>query len=303
MGNNRRALLADRIYLRHVALLFILAVIWSSSFTTIKVAVETIPPLTLVAVRMVVAGVLLYMVLRLRGLRLPPLGRQWWSFFLLGLTGNAFPFFLISWGETGIDSGAAAILMAVMPLVTLGLAHFFTESDRMTVVKFAGMAIGFGGVVLLVGPDALTRMGDKTIFELSVAGGAVFYAITAVLTRRLPSGGDPLQRGTAVTLCAVVQMVPISLLMDAPWLLAPSTPAVLSAIYLGVFPTGVAAILYFHLIAERGTTFFSVINYIIPCLGVVWGVAFLGEGLPVQALIALGVILCGVFVANLPSRR
>ena len=295
--------MADRIYLRHVALLFILAVIWSSSFTTIKVAVETIPPLTLVAVRMVVAGVLLYMVLRLRGLRLPPLGRQWWSFFLLGLTGNAFPFFLISWGETGIDSGAAAILMAVMPLVTLGLAHFFTESDRMTVVKFAGMAIGFGGVVLLVGPDALTRMGDKTIFELSVAGGAVFYAITAVLTRRLPSGGDPLQRGTAVTLCAVVQMVPISLLMDAPWLLAPSTPAVLSAIYLGVFPTGVAAILYFHLIAERGTTFFSVINYIIPCLGVVWGVAFLGEGLPVQALIALGVILCGVFVANLPSRR
>ena len=106
----------DRPSLRHMILLLALAVVWSSAFTTIKVAVESIPPLTLVATRMVVAGILLYVVLRLRGLRLPAMGREWAPFFLLGLTGNAIPFFLISWGEVGIDSGSAAILMAVMPL-------------------------------------------------------------------------------------------------------------------------------------------------------------------------------------------
>jgi len=293
----------DRPPLRHVMLLLLLAVIWSSAFTTIKVAVGTIPPLTLVAARMVIAGILLYAVLRLRGLQLPPRGGQWGAFFLLGLTGNAIPFFLISWGEVGIDSGPAAILMAVMPLVTLGLAHFFTESDRMTPMKFLGMVIGFGGIVVLVGPDALTHLGEKAIFEFSVAGGAVFYAITAVLTRRLPSGGDPLQRGTAVTLCAAVQMVPISLMMDAPWALTPTTPSLLAALYLGVFPTAAAMVIYFYLIAERGTTFFALINYIIPCLGVVWGVMFLGEALALTALIALGIILSGVFVANLSFGR
>ncbi len=292
--------MADRPFLRHVAWLFVLAVIWSSSFTTIKVAVESIPPITLVAARMVVAVVMLYAVLRLRGMALPPLGSQWGAFFVLGLTGNSIPFFLISWGEVGIDSGPAAIMMAVMPLITLGLAHFFTDTDRMTVVKFLGMVIGFGGIIVLIGPGALSHLGEKAVFELAVAGGAVFYAITAVLTRRLPSGGNPLQRSTAVMICASLQMVPVSLAMDAPWMLSPSGASLISAIYLGVFPTGLAAIIYFHLIEERGTTFFSVINYIIPCLGVIWGVMFLGEALSLQALLALGIILLGVFIANFP---
>lgn len=295
--------MADRPSFNQVLLLLLLAVIWSSSFTTIKVAVETIPAVTLVFARLLIAGILLYAVLRLKGLRLPKMGREWVAFFLLGLTSNAIPFFLISWGEVGIDSGKAAILMAVMPLVTVGLAHFFTETDRMTIMKLLGLTIGFGGIILLVGPDALARLGGKTIFELSVAGGAVFYAISAVLTRRLPAGGDPLQRGTAVTLCAALQMAPISLLIDAPWALTPSVPSLLSAIYLGVFPTGLAVIIYFYLIAERGTTFFALINYIIPCLGVLWGVIFLGEALAVQALIALGIILSGVFIANLSFGR
>ncbi len=295
--------MADRPSLRHVILLLLLAIIWSSAFTTIKVAVSTIPPLTLVAARMVVAIILLYAVLRLKGMRLPTMGREWTAFFLLGLTSNAIPFFLISWGEVGIDSGKAAILMAIMPLMTVGLAHFFTESDRMTLTKFLGLVIGFSGIVVLVGPGALAHLGERTIFELAVAGGAIFYAISAVLARRLPSGGDPLQRGTAVTLCAAVQMVPVSLIMDAPWALSPSAPSFISALYLGIFPTGIGAIIYFHLIAERGTTFFALINYIIPCLGVVWGVTFLGEVLTVQALTALGIILGGVFVANLSFGR
>lgn len=295
--------MSDRPYLTHVLLLLFMAVMWSSAFTTIKVAVETIPPLTMVAARMVIAGIFLYAVLRIRGLRMPPLGRPWRAYFLLGLTGNCIPFFLISWGEVGIDSGTAAILMAVMPLVTVGLAHFFTESDRMTLTRFIGLLIGFGGIIVLVGPDALSHLGDKTIFELSVAGGAVFYAITAVLTRRLPAGGDPLERSMAVTLCAAVQMVPVSLIMDAPWSLSPSMPSLLSTVYLGVIPTGLAAIIYFHLIAERGTTFFALINYIIPCLGVVWGVTFLEESVTVQALMALGIILLGVFIANFSLKR
>ncbi len=293
--------MADRVFLGHVALFLLLAVIWSSSFTAIKIAVHEIPPVTLVAVRLIVAGILLYAVLRIKGLRLPPMGREWGALFLLGLTSNTIPFFLISWGEVGVDSGVAAILMAVMPLVTVGLAHFFTQSDKMTPVKLIGLTVGFSGIVILVGPDALTQLGGHAVYELSVAGGAVFYAISAVLTRRLPAGGDPLQRGTAVTLCAVAQMLPLSLLMDAPWTLAPSLSSFYASLYLGVFPTAVAALIYFRLIQDRGTTFFASVNYIIPCLGVLWGFLFLDEALSLQALGALGVILSGVFITNLKT--
>lgn len=251
---------------------------------------------------MVIAGILLYAVLRLRGLRLPPWKQGWFAFFVLGATGNAIPFFLISWGEIGIDSGKAAILMAVMPLATIALAHFFTDSDRMTPMKVLGMTVGFAGIIVLVGPAVLSSLGGQAIFELAVAGGALFYAITAVLTRRLPTGGDPLQRSTAVTLCAAVQIVPLSLIFDAPWQLTPSTPSLLSALYLGIFPTGLAAIIYFHIIAERGTTFFALINYIIPALGVLWGVMFLGEAITLQSLAALAIILVGVFVANFSAK-
>jgi len=291
--------MADRTYLGHVALLVLLAAIWGSSFTGIKVAVATIPPLTLVAIRLIIAAILLYTVLRIRGIRLPKWDRQWGALFVLGLTSNTIPFFLISWGEVGIDSGAAAILMAVMPLVTVALAHFFTESDRMTVVKFVGLMIGFSGVIMLVGPEALTNLGGSAIYELSVAGGAIFYAVSAVLTRRLPSGGDPVQRGTAVTLCAVVQMVPLSLILDKPWLLNPSMASVNASIYLGVFPTAVAVLIYFHLIQERGTTFFAGINYMVPSMGVLLGVVFLGEQFMWESVIALSVILSGVFVTNM----
>lgn len=291
--------MADRSFLIHVVLLLALAVIWSSSFTAIKIAVHEVPPLTLVAIRLAIAGVFLYVILRLKGLSLPPIGWQWGPLFLLGLTSNTIPFFLISWGEIGVDSGVAAILMAVMPLVTVGLAHFFTESDKMTPIKLAGLLIGFSGIVILVGPDALSRLGGQVIYELSVAGGAIFYAISAVLTRRLPSGGDPFQRGTAVTLCAIVQMVPLSLFLDKPWILSPSLSSVYAAIYLGVFPTAIAVLIYFRLIQERGTTFFAGINYIIPCLGVLWGVLFLDEIVSLQALSALVIILSGVFVTNL----
>ena len=115
-----------------IALLLSLATLWSSSFAFIKVAVETIPPLSVAAGRLTLAAVLIVAAARLRGLRFPREQGLWPKFFAIGLFGNALPFTLISWGEVTIDSGLAAILMAVMPLATLVLAHLFTSDERPT---------------------------------------------------------------------------------------------------------------------------------------------------------------------------
>lgn len=278
-------------------LLMAMATIWSSSFAVIKVGIETLPPATLAAGRIVLAALVLYAFMRARGLRLPPLGPVWKKYFLLGLFGNGLPFLLINWGEQLIDSGLAAILMAVMPLATLVLTHLFTEDERMTVPKVLGVVAGFSGVAILMGADVLAGLGGHVLAQVAVAGGAVCYAIATTMALHLPR--RPVEeRSAAVMLGSVVFIVPISILFDQPWALAPSAASVAAGIYLGLFPTALATILYFIVISERGATFISFNNYIIPVLGVLWGVLFLGEAVTVRSGAALVLILSGIFIAT-----
>ena len=244
------------------------------------------------------AAVVLYAFIALKGQRLPRSGRMWTLFFLIGILGNGLPFTLIAWGEQRIDSGLAAILMAVMPLATLLLTHAFTEDERLTAPK----AVGFAGVVLLVGPEAFGGLGGTVWRQLAVAGGAVCYAVAATIARSLPPS-PPAVRGAAVMMCAAVQMIPLVLLVDAPWTLSPSLGSVAAVVYLGLLPTALATIIFFQLIAARGATFVALNNYLIPALGVIWGAAVLGERISFPAVGALAVILIGIGITNLRQPR
>ena len=283
--------------LRHLALLFLLALIWSSSFAAIKVGVETIPPLTLAAGRVVLAAVMLYGALRLQRQALPGGVRFWFFCFLLGVIGNGLPFALINWGEVRIDSGQAAILMAVMPLATIVMAHFLTAGDRMTPAKLIGVAIGFAGVVILVGPEAAKGLGGAIWRELAVAGGAFCYAMAVILARNAPPS-SLLARSVAVMIMASLVMTPAALAFEAPWELAPSPEGLMAAAYLGLFPTALATLIFFHLVQSRGASFMAFINYLIPVLGVGWGAATLGERVTVTEVMALLIILAGMAVAQ-----
>jgi len=286
---------------RHLALLFVLALIWGSSFLAIKIGVETIPPLTLAAGRVVFAAVLLWGVARMQGLTLPRGGRMWFYCFLIGIMGNGLPFTLINWGEEKIDSGLAAILMAVMPLMTVVLAHFFTVGDRMSPAKLLGVAFGFAGVIILVGPEALKGLGGDVWRQLATSGGAICYGIAAILTRNMPAA-PLLARSAGVMIAASIVMLPLSLAFDAPWALSPSTDALIAGAYLGLFPTAVATIILFHLLKSRSASFVAPINYLIPVFGVLWGIAVLGEQVSPRALAALSVILIGMAIAQYRPR-
>ena len=285
-----------------IALLLSLATLWSSSFGFIKVAVETIPPFSVAAGRLLLAAVLIVSVARLRGLRFPAEKGLWPKFFAVGLFGNALPFTLISWGEVTIDSGLAAILMAVMPLATLVLAHFFTSDERMNPARILGVALGFGGVLTLIGPAALAGLGDEAIRQTAVACGAVCYAIATVIARRLPRMPLLLSGAGALT-TSVLWSLPMSLLFDRPWELAPSAESIGSVVVLGLFPTALAVLLYFALLQRTGATFIALNNYLIPSLGVIWGILFLGESLSPRATLALGVILAGIAVTRIGMRQ
>ncbi|MHA1108654.1 MAG: DMT family transporter, partial [Alphaproteobacteria bacterium] len=234
--------------------------------------------------------------------RFPDTPGLWPKLVLVGLFGNTLPFTLIGWGEESIDSGLAAILMAVMPIATLLLAHFFAEDERMNPARITGVAFGFAGVLVLIGPDALGGLGGEAIRQTAVAGGATCYAIATVIARRLPKMPTSLSSAGAL-IGALVFALPMSLIFDSPWTLSPSADSLWSVIILGLFPTALAAILYFTLLRRTDANFIALNNYLIPCLGVMWGIIFLDELLHWRAVLALGIILTGVAFTRIGMRK
>ncbi len=283
------------------ALLLLLASIWGGSFTLIKLAVDSVPPVTITMARVAIGAIFFCAIVVATGRRLPR-DRSTWGLALLGaVVGLALPFSLISWGEQRIDSGLAAILMAGMPLMTVLLARLVGD-EPLTLPKLVGMAFGVAGLVILIGPEKLTTLGSDTLGQIAVLGASFCYAVNANVMRRI-SGEDPYAVSAAIMLCAAALLVPASLVLDAPWTLAPTGLAWLALITLGLFPTAVANLLLLALVRRQGAGFFSQINFLVPLFGVLWGVAILSERLPASALTALAVILAGIAISRGSIRR
>jgi drug/metabolite transporter (DMT)-like permease len=282
---------------RDWVLLLALSAMWGTAFLFIKLGVATVPPATLAAGRIALGALILYIAVRWRGLALPPPGRAWARFGVIALIGNAAPFFLISWGQQTIDSALAGILMAVMPLTTLLLAHFFVAGERMTAWRAIGFCVGFSGIVVLMGPAALAGLHENVAAQLAVLAGAVCYAANSVIARRLIVSNF-LVASAAVMLVAAVMAVPLALLLDRPWTLTPSAGSLAAIVWLGIGPTALATILYFKLIATAGPTFMSLVNYLSPVAALSAGVALLGEQPGSAAFAGLCLILLGIAVSR-----
>jgi len=274
------------------ALLATLVAIWGTGFLVTTVAVETLPALTVAASRIVLAAAVLVALVFATGRRLPR-GRMWLWFLALGLVGNCLPFFAISWGQEQVASGLAGILMGIMPLTTLVLAHFFVPGEDMNRGKSLGFLLGFAGVVVLTGPEALRELGgapSELARQLAVLFGAVCYATNAVLTRHLPPT-NALVAAAATLLVASCVIGPAAVLIDRPWEADASRASWLAVAWLGVVTTAVATIVYFRLVASAGPTFFSYINFLIPIVALLAGVAVLGEEPGWNAVAALVLVL------------
>ena len=283
------------------ALLGALVAMWGSSFMFIKLGVATVPTSTLVAARLILGALILLALVYLRGARLPPFGRVWGNYTILAVLGNCLPFTAITWGQQRTDSALAGILMAVMPLATIVLAHFFVKGEHLTRNRVIGFILGFAGIVVLMGPSAFEKVSGQTLATLSqlaILFGALCYAGNSVLTRNLARGDDVLVASTAMLLIASVITIPIALVIDRPWQIVAEPGSVWAIVWLGVGPTAIATVVYFKLIASAGPTFMSLVNYMTPVVAVFLGVALLGETPGLHAYMALGLILLGIAVSQ-----
>ena len=283
------------------AMLVLLAAFWGGSFLFIKIGVRTIPALSLTSGRLVIAAVLLSVAALIARQRLKPRPGLWFKIVLAGLLGNGLPFVLISWGEEVIDSGLAAILMAVMPLMTVLFAHVFTADEKLDAPKSIGVALGIAGLVVLIGPDKLSVLGDETLRQLSVAGAAVCYAVNALVIKRMP-GQPPNALAAAIIWSSAAMMIPMAIIYDYPLTLSPDAPSLFAMVMLGVVQTAMAALLMLAIIGRQGAAFFSQINFLVPLFGTLAGVIFLAERPSPNAWAALVLIMCGIAISRRSGR-
>jgi drug/metabolite transporter (DMT)-like permease len=266
-----------------------------------KLGVATVPPLTLVAGRLTLGTLTMLVILYARGVRLPPPGPIWLAYAVLGIVGNALPFFLITWGQQVVDSALAGILMAGMPLATLVLAHFLVHGEAMTVARVVGFALGFLGIVFLMEPAAAAGLGGGAallvISQLSILCGALCYSANSIMARLLIKT-DFLAAAAGTLLVSAVLVVPLALVVDEPWTLRPSLSSIAAIAWLGIGPTAIATILYFKLISSAGPTFMSLVNYLSPAIAVFLGVTLLGEQPGVSAYTGLVLILAGIALSQ-----
>lgn len=289
------------------ALLLTLVVLWGSAFVLIHVALESFTPVAVAGGRLAVGALALFLILLVTGKRPPRDSRAWRFFATIGFVGNALPFFLISWGQQQVPSGLTGILMAVMPLGVLVMAHFFVPGERLSVWRVAGFTLGFGGVVVLTGPEALKAVGGNAAqlaSQLAILAGALCYGIAAIVARRGPTY-DPVVTATCVLAMGGAMTAGFASIMAlrgeglAGLVTGPVSAGSAGALLaLGALSTALATVVFFNLVRRAGPTFQSLINYLIPVWAVFLGAVALGERLPPRAFAALALILGGIVLAR-----
>jgi len=274
-----------------------LAAIFGASFIFTRIAVRDIPPLTVVAARLLLAALAVLVVMKMRGQSLPAGNRVWIFICASAFFGNALPFALISWGQVKVDAGLTAIFMAVMPLMTILLAHFVTADERMNLYKLCGVVVGLLGVVVLIGWDKLGELGDEMVRQYAIALGAVSYAINAIVTKHL-TAVPRYSMIAALLLVASMMMLPLSLWYEQPWQLHWSAMATWAIVFLALGPTAIATLLILVIVGRQGASFLSQINFMVPLFGVLFGAVFLHEVLAPNAWISLLLILSGIALSR-----
>ncbi|WP_420860765.1 DMT family transporter [Algirhabdus cladophorae] len=289
--------------LKNWIFLITLGIIWGASFMAVDLALTSLGPLSVAAGRLTFGAIALYVLMRSRGARLPPLGRVWIYIIGMGIFTNALPFSLLSWGQQSVPSAFAGVSMAVVPLFTLPLAFLFVPGETLPPRKIIGFIVGFGGMLLLIGiADIQAALSTGTLLpKLACVAAAACYAVGSILTRLSPkipqmsfsAGGLLVGACISFPLALAFEGIPNQITVTAAGALA----------FLALFPTALATLLLVQVIQSAGPTFMVQVNYQVPVWSLIFGVTFLSETLPPNFLIAFGLILAGLLISQSGRRN
>ena len=277
--------------------LFALGALWGSSFGAIKIALHGVTPLTVMSVRILLAGAALLLLIRVRKTPFPRGIQNWIKIGWMALFGTLIPFFLVPWGQLQIDSSLAAILMAVNPLFALTLGHFFSDHESFTLRQLLAMLVGFSGILLVFGENAISSINGNIWAQLAVLGAGLCYTISGVIVSRV-RGASADSVSASIFICSSVIVFPLWMILEQPWSLHFETESLLALTHLGLVSTGMAFLMRYYIILRAGAVFLSYVAFIIPMFGILFGILFLGETISVNTMGAVVLILSGVYLGR-----
>jgi drug/metabolite transporter (DMT)-like permease len=276
-------------------MLLTLSALWGGSFFFFKVLVDALPVFTVVLGRVGFAAMALNLILIARRDYLPRDPRLWGSFFVMSFLNNVVPFSLIVFGETRISSGLASILNATTPIFTVLAAQALTSNEKLTRAKAVGVAFGFAGVAVLVGPDALLGAGRADFVGVAAClVAALSYALAGIYGRRF-RGVPPLKVATGQVTASTALLLPVVAILDRPWTLPPPGPHVwLAFAGISIPSTALAFILYFRILERAGATNLLLVTFLLPVSAMALGTLFLGETVTLGAIVGMALIGLGL---------
>jgi len=283
-------------------LLALLALLWGSSYLFIKVAVVDIPPITLIALRVAGAAVFLIAVMRMRGEKLPRDARTWRMLYVQAIFNSIVAWTVLAWGQQFVDASLASVLNSTSPIFVFLFTALVTRHEMLNGRKLLGAMAGFAGVVLIVGIDALRGLGAQVVGQFACLLGAALYGCAAIYGKRF-SHVSALTTAAGTMICATVTLVPLAFIVEQPWKMHPSAAAIGATAALSVFCTGVALLIYFRLVHTIGSMGVASQSYLRAGVGVILGVAILGETLSLPAITGIAAAIIGVALINWPTHK
>jgi len=282
-------------------LLSILALIWASAFFNIKIATYSYGPITIAFLRIFFGAIPVVLLCFYKKIQIEAFSKDWLWFASIGVINLVIPFFLIAYGVQKVQSNLAAILMATTPLSATILAHFFTNDEKINLIKSIGILIGFFGIVFLFSDNILINQNNLK-YALMILLGSTFYVIGGLLTLKISEKKN--ENVTAsILIWGSIIVFPVCLIIEQPWTLNPRLDSTLSLIYLGVFPTGIAWLLRFRILKKNGLVFQAQVAYLIPIFGVILGYLFLKELITIKVVFALIAVVIGIYLVKRSSKN
>ena len=284
--------------------LSLLVVFWGSTFALTKYALYDFSPLWIVSLRLSVGFIIIYSILKLRGENLPTGLVNWAWLALVGLTAF-FPFFLICWGTQYLDTNISGILFGIGPIFTVLAAHFLVPNEKLNMLKFFGVIIGFAGLYILLFEKtntSITSNDFKMLSQISILLAAIGYSIQNIAVNVMPNI-TLMQKTSGSFLFASSFAFITAMLFEGPPVIEIFNISFISVLLMGIFSTAMASMVMFNLTKVAGPTFVSLTHYILPVYVVVLGGFLLKEDIRLSQIIGMFVILVGIVLTRIGSNK
>lgn len=293
--------LVDRSW-RDYALLLALACCWSSTYPLTKIGLASIPPITFISARSLIAALFLLVILRLRGLRLPTDAKAWKLFAQQQTINSTIPFLMITWAQQYVPAASTVVLASTTPIFAFLITWGITRHEPATLLKLAGAILGLAGTAVIIGLDALGGLSNDIVAEMVILLATVSFACATIFGLRL-SDYDPMVVAAGSLLFGGTLLLPVSLIVDHPWTLRPTTEALVATVTMGILSSALGLMLFYMCLSRLGTLTTNAQGYLRIPIGVGLSVLLLGESVPTNLALGLVLVMAGVAAMTIPGDR